>query len=413
VAKRLAPRRRRGHIQPLADGRYRVHVYAGKDAITGKDRRLTAYVATADEAERELTRLLHELDTRRAAQAKVVMSFLLDRWLETIEIEDSTRREYLGKIKRHIRPALGDVPAAKVDAELLERLYARLRRCGDPMCSRPRVHHRRPDEHDCEKARCAPCRGLSSSSIRQVHAIISGAMATGLRWGWLTSNPAAIARKPKLPAPNPKPPTPDEAARVVAGAWDEDPDFGTLVWLVTTTGIRRGEVCGLRWSRVHLDAKVLEIRRVWTGKIEKDTKTHQMRLIALDDETVQILRQHRERWLGRVHALGLDDLPGTAFVFSYQPDASVPIHPDSLTHRYGRLATKLGIDTHLHALRHYTATELLAAGFDLRTVAGRLGHGGGGATTLRVYAAWSAATDQRAAAFLGERMRPSAPDGAT
>jgi site-specific recombinase XerD len=75
----------------------------------------------------------------------------------------------------------------------------------------------------------------------------------------------------------------------------------------------------------------------------------------------------------------------------------------------------LGIDTHLHALRHYSATELLTAGVDLRTVAGRLGHGGGGATTLRVYSAWVVESDRRASEILGGRMRrpgrPS-PDGA-
>ena len=64
----------------------------------------------------------------------------------------------------------------------------------------------------------------------------------------------------------------------------------------------------------------------------------------------------------------------------------------------------LGIDSHLHALRHYSATELLTAGVDLRTVAGRLGHGGGGATTLRVYAAWVGEADRRAAALMGTRM---------
>jgi integrase len=52
------------------------------------------------------------------------------------------------------------------------------------------------------------------------------------------------------------------------------------------------------------------------------------------------------------------------------------------------MCERLGIGSHLHALRHYSATELLAAGVDLRTVAGRLGHAGGGTTTLRVYAAW-------------------------
>ena len=83
-----------------------------------------------------------------------------------------------------------------------------------------------------------------------------------------------------------------------------------------------------------------------------------------------------------------------------------------MTHRYGRMCAELGIDSHLHALRHYSATELLTAGVDLRTVAGRLGHGGGGATTLRVYAAWVGEADRRAAEILGSRMkRPSRASG--
>jgi site-specific recombinase XerD len=68
------------------------------------------------------------------------------------------------------------------------------------------------------------------------------------------------------------------------------------------------------------------------------------------------------------------------------------------------MAERLGIDTHIHALRHYSATELLTAGVDLRTVAGRLGHGGGGSTTLKVYAAWVAASDRKAAELLRTRL---------
>ena len=82
-----------------------------------------------------------------------------------------------------------------------------------------------------------------------------------------------------------------------------------------------------------------------------------------------------------------------------------PYSPDWVTHRYAKMCAKLGIDSHLHALRHYSATELLTAGVDLRTVAGRLGHGGGGATTLRVYAAWVSASDRAAAEILGGRIQ--------
>jgi integrase len=78
-----------------------------------------------------------------------------------------------------------------------------------------------------------------------------------------------------------------------------------------------------------------------------------------------------------------------------------------MTRRYKRLADKLGIDSHLHALRHYSATERLTAGVDLRTVAGRLGHGDG-TTTLRHYAAWVAAADQQAASVVSSRLpRPA------
>jgi integrase len=95
-----------------------------------------------------------------------------------------------------------------------------------------------------------------------------------------------------------------------------------------------------------------------------------------------------------------------AFVFSYEPDHTRRCDPDGVSHRYTNMCATLGIDTHLHALRHYAATELLTSGVDVRTVAGRLGHGGGGTTTLRVYAAWNAESDKRAADILAARVTP-------
>lgn len=92
-------------------------------------------------------------------------------------------------------------------------------------------------------------------------------------------------------------------------------------------------------------------------------------------------------------------------LFSYDASADRHCDPDAVTHRYSDMCGSVGIDSHLHALRHYSATELLTGGVDLRTVAGRLGHGGGGATTLRVYAAWVGESDRRAAELLGSRMQ--------
>jgi integrase len=136
---------------------------------------------------------------------------------------------------------------------------------------------------------------------------------------------------------------------------------------------------------------VLEVRRNFTrrgGKArEKATKTHQIRRVGLDPDTVEVLREQRQRYEEHVGALGVAPAKD-AFVFSYEPDHSRPCDPDGVSHRYKRMCRELCIETHLHSLRHYVATELIAAGFDVRSVAGQLGHGGGGSTTLRVYAAW-------------------------
>jgi integrase len=188
------------------------------------------------------------------------------------------------------------------------------------------------------------------------------------------------------------------------------------VWLVTTTGIRRGEVCALRWRDIDRDGETIEIRRNYVLHrgvgVEKDTKTHQMRRIALDSETVALLREQKARVAARAADLG-SEFAGELYMFGglKSPDHRTPYSPRAVSSRYRDMAERLGIRTHIHALRHYSATELLTAGVDLRTVAGRLGHGGGGSTTLRVYAAWVASSDRMAAELLRTRLpgRPKAP----
>jgi len=179
------------------------------------------------------------------------------------------------------------------------------------------------------------------------------------------------------------------------------------VWLFMTTGARRGEVCALRWDRFDADAAVLVIRssigqrgkRTW----EKDTKTHQQRRIALDSQTVALLVAYRRHCAERA---GLADLPGNARNFSPMPDGSTWVKPDTVSQRYERMCGRIGWDMHVHQLRHYSATELIAGGVDVRTVAGRLGHGGGGTTTLKVYSAFVAEADQRAAGSLVAHLPP-------
>lgn len=174
------------------------------------------------------------------------------------------------------------------------------------------------------------------------------------------------------------------------------------------TGMKRAEVLALRWCDVDLASAILTVKqnhvRARGKTYDKDTKTHQERRVSLDAATVDVLRKHHARYDADTDMLGLE-LSDDAYLFSHQTTKSRPYNPDAVSHRYSDMCANVGIDTHIHALRHYSATERIQAGVDLCTVVGRLGHGGGGATTSRVYAAWVRESDRRAAEILGGRMQ--------
>lgn len=413
MAAAKKPRRARGEIEQLPSGSFRVRVYAGVDPLSGKRHYLSETVpagpSAAAQAEKVRTRFLTEVDERRSTRTSATVDELLDRYLDVLEIADTTRDGYERLARLYIRPVLGPLPIGRIDGEVLDTFYSQLRRCR-ARCSRGRrtIDHRVAGPHECD-ARCRShsCKPLGASYLRQVHVLLNGAFARAVKWRWVGVNPLHQADAPSQPPGDPQPPTPEQAARILDEAF-KDPDWGMLVWLAMTTGARRGELCALRWDRLDLDAGVLDIRtslaqisrRVW----EKDTKTHQRRRIVLDAQTIALLAAYRAEAERSARLLDAP-LRDTDYIFSGSPEHSEPLRPDTVTQRYTRMCQRLGYDMHIHQLRHFSATELIAAGVDVRTVAGRLGHGGGGTTTLRVYSAWVAEADQRAAKALNGRLQ--------
>lgn len=379
-------RRPRGTIDELPSGRFRARVHAGADPLTKKRRDLSEITETYEQARVALTRLQNQVDERRHPRSNVTVGQVIEQWLEVAQLEDSTRDDYDDLIRLYIAPTFGSMQAAKLDAEMLEKFYARLQRCSK-LCGgkKPRGH---------------ACTPLSASRVRKLHFVLRAAMDKAVRWRYLSVNEAAIAQPPTFDPGEPDPPTAAEAARLLNEA-STDPRWRLLLWLTMVTGCRRGEICALRWTDLDLDAGVISIERSYsvtrTKTGEKGTKTRQRRRIAIDTDMVALLRGHLQTCRDDCAALGIR-LPGDAFVFSTTPDGATPPLPRSVTQRYRRLAQRLELrSTRLHALRHYTATELLSNGVDLRTVAGRLGHVDGGVTTLKTYAAWVNEADRRAA----------------
>jgi integrase len=173
---------------------------------------------------------------------------------------------------------------------------------------------------------------LSNATILKIHYMFSGTFAAAIRWEWIQRNPADVAKKPRQPVPMPNPPSPEDVARIIEAAWDQDKAWGTLVWLVMVTGMRRSELLPLRWRDVDLDCGKLTIY---------SSKTHRQRKISLDVATVEVLAEHYDRYKSRMDELGIT-ATSDAHLFSASPTCDKPFSPSWVTHRYGDMCADLG-----------------------------------------------------------------------
>ena len=207
---------------------YELRVSTGKDAVAGKyaytSRTWPGYAADDPEvttAGKALAKLVKELEGNRSGRtpgAGVTVDQLLTGWLKQVTCEGrspTTLREYRRLIDKRICPAHGSMPARKVTALELDEFYQGL-----------------TDE------------GLAPASVRQVHAILRTGFRQGVKWRYLTSNPATDASPAKLASKPVTAPTVAEVQRMIAAADKDDPDMAALIALAAVTGARRGGCAG-------------------------------------------------------------------------------------------------------------------------------------------------------------------------
>jgi integrase len=290
---------------------------------------------------------------------------------------------------------------------------------GDPPARPPGARRRPGPGHDCRRGGCQAhvCRPLKPSTIHGLHGILSGAFAMARRWEWMDRNPAESARPPAVNTRKSIPATPPEdVAKVIAECREHSAALGLYLWLVVITGQRRGELCGLQIRDVDLDQGLIHVafNYVVKGgkKIRKDTKTHQDRWVAIDQDTCGLIADHVDETRSALAAVGAE-LPADAYLFSNDPGHARPWNPDWVSHKIAAAADAAGVGLDIKGGRHYTASQLLAAGFDRRNTAARLGHSGGGATTLRHYADPVPEADRRAATYLSRLTSNPAAAAAT
>ncbi len=375
----------RGTIQQVRPGVWRLRVVVGYRP-DGQPRQASRTVhGTRRTAESELARFVVEADGGHALVGSTSVGDYLQQWMGHVRAhrQPDTARNYAVKCRR-IAESLGRVRLDKLRAHHVDEAY-----------------------------RQWLADGMAPVTVRAHHAVLSAALSQAVKWGLLDRSIAPLVTLPTAQARRMTVPDSATVRQLVQVSDEPDPVLSAAIMLAALTGCRRGELLGIRWSDVDRDEMVLRVERaVKREEVGRrlrvgPTKTHQDRRVSLDPVAIAVLDTHRQRaqrWADDAGVALADD----GYVLTEDPTGATPMAPDTLTHRFSRLVAKLGLDPiRFHDLRHSVATNLLAAGYDLAIVAGRLGHRDP-TITLRVYAHALADRDRQAAHALGALMGPPA-----
>jgi integrase len=358
------------------------------DSLTGKRRRTTkAGFATRQLAEKAMREAIRAAEHGQHVKhsTRTVSEFLND-WLVAMEgrMRRSTWSSYRDYRDAYVNPVIGLSSLQELTPVRLNLLYSQLLKNG-----------RKKKTENSED-------GLAPKTVRNVHVMLRRALRDAVRWGYLPVNPAENAEPPTGHSRKRTVWTAEELKRFIQHCQGDR--FYALWLLAVTTGLRRGELAGLRLCDVDLaDAKITPAvpRVVVDGYAEEsEPKTARgYRRLSLDPLTVAALRKHVLQWTSERAEFG-DTARQLLFCW---PDGS-SMHPQTITDRFKGLAAAAGLPPiRLHDVRHSYATAALAAGVHPKIVSERLGHASV-AFTLQTYSHVLEGMDSAAAAQVADHI---------
>ncbi|MGW3007479.1 tyrosine-type recombinase/integrase [Streptomyces sp. NPDC001219] len=341
------------------DGRWHGRVTVGvKDDGTPDRRHISRKTrAEATKAVRELERQRDSTGVRKAGQTWTVTTWLT-HWVENIaapNVGENTIDGYRVAVYHHLIPGLGAHRLEKLEPEHLERFYQKMR-----------------------------ANGSAAGTAHQAHRTVNTALNEAVRRRHLTTNPASIAKAPKLEEEEVEPYSLEEVQRLLAEATKVR---NTARWVIALAlGLRQGEVLGLKWEDVDFEVGVILVRRgrlrprykhgcgnrcgrkpgycpqkINIRRETKDTKTRAgKRPIGVPEELLKLLRQHKEKQ-ERERTLARDLWVDKGYVFT--SPTGEPLNPNTDFHRWKDLLKAAQVrDGRLHDARHTAATVLLILG---------------------------------------------------
>lgn len=369
VAERKRGNGEGGKPRKRPDGRWEARYW--KDG-----KRKSVYAATRKEVADKLRDAISTKDDVPAFEAtNITVAEFLGQYEEAAKYTMKRRsfETYRDIARKHLLPALGNTKLKDLSREQVQRLYSRKRE-----------------------------QGLSTARVRRIHGVLSAALNKGVLWRMVPHNVCKEVSPPRVEAPEIKPLTKEQAKRFLAAA--EVDRYHALFVLGLTTGMRFGELAGLSWESLDLEARTMRVTRTLvTGyggqSFDSPKTTGSRRTVTLTTKAIAALMSHRERQ--QVAGIPVD---ADALVFTNQSGG--PMNHSHFTRRnFKPLLKRAGLpDASFHAAtRHTCCCLLLMAGVNAKAVSLQLGHSSV-AFTLQKYAHYMPGMGDAAASAMDEAL---------
>ncbi|MBR0760750.1 tyrosine-type recombinase/integrase [Bradyrhizobium japonicum] len=376
----------KGSIRERSAGHWAI-ILDQRDPATGsRKRKWHSFKGTKRQAQIECARLISAMkDGSYIEPSKLTVAQFLDRWLDHVksQVTPKSHERYSGLVKKNIVPALGAMILTKVRPVHIGEAYSAALKDG------------RKDGRSG---------GLAPRTVGHMHRVLKQALSQAVKWELLARNPADAVDPPKVEWKPVATYDLSETAQILEAIRGK-PIFMPAL-LAVMCGLRRGEICALRWRNVDLDGAqfsiVESVEQTKAGLRFKSPKSGKGRKVALPPTVVDELRTHRARLAEDLLKLG-KRISDEDFVVCH-PDGSMlpPIH---VSQQWGFAIAKTGLaKLRFHDLRHAHATHLLAMGVHPKVASERLGHSRVG-ITLDLYSHVIPGMQENAAADLDRAIK--------
>jgi len=342
-------RRIEGSITEYKAG-FRIWVSGGKDAAGNRLRLSEVIQGNRKDANRRLRELVSSIESGKyiPERAETLDTFISRWWLtKKSSVAPTTALNYERLIKRYVRKSLGKKRLQSIKPINISALISSL------------VEQDRIGQAD------------------HVYVLLRLIFNSAIEMGALAVSPMRGISRPRQPHRAMQTMTPDQVHMALEYLAMKDSWALLPVAVLVSTGLRRSELLGLRWSDIDLEKAVLFVQRSYHVlpkgvEVIKDPKTRRSRrLVALDHHTISLLKAHRAQAETNSDLIG-EPFSDSGYVFA-RVDGK-PWRPNSLTQVWIRMRDRLGIDARLHDLRHTSVSIMLAAGISARLISERVGH---------------------------------------